>query len=73
MNYYKTANGSTTSISSIGGFKSIGTHNQVTEFSNLTVKTQEVRNLVKQFSGKKENWMDDRFILTGIKNILMGK
>jgi hypothetical protein len=73
MNYYKTSNGSITSISTVGGFKSIGTHNQVTEFSNLTVKTQEVRNLVKQYSGKKSDWQDDKFILTGIKNILMGK
>jgi hypothetical protein len=29
--------------------------------------------LVKQYSGKKSDWQDDKFILTGIKNILMGK
>lgn len=73
MNYYKTSNGSTTSISTVGGFRSIGSHNQVTEVSNLTVKLQEVHRLVKQYSGKKSNWYDDRFILTGIKNILMGR
>lgn len=74
MNYYKTSNGSTTSISTVGGFgHTIGSHNQVTEISNLTVKLQEVHRLVKQYSGKKSDWYDDRFILTGIKNILMGK
>lgn len=72
MGYYRTQTGGMTAINTIGSSPQIGSHKQ-SEQSEYTVKVQEVRNLVKHYSGKKVDWKDDKFILTGIKNILNGR
>jgi lipopolysaccharide/colanic/teichoic acid biosynthesis glycosyltransferase len=72
MSYYRTETGATTSISTYSPSRSIGT-GQVLFSNDLPIKYQEVIRLVSQYSGKRSDWLDDKFILTGIKNILNGR
>jgi hypothetical protein len=73
MSYYRTETGGTASVQSYNFASStIGSHNQGYFTNELPIKYQEVHRLVVQLSGKANDWNDDKFILTGIKNLLMG-
>jgi hypothetical protein len=73
MSYYRTETGGTSSVQSYNfSTSTIGTHNQGYFNNKLPIKYQEVHRLVSQLSGNRKDWADDKFILTGIRNILMG-
>jgi hypothetical protein len=73
MSYYRTESGGTTSITTYSSPTQMGEHFQNPFQSNIPIKYQEVARLAVQYSGKSLNWLDDKFILIGIKNLLMGR
>jgi hypothetical protein len=73
MSYYRTETGGTATIQTYGhSTPSFGSYDQGYFSNEIPIKYQEVHRLVAQLSGKAKDWKDDKFILTGIKNILMG-
>jgi hypothetical protein len=75
-NYIRTGNGGWTVETPYTTYQQIGSHQQVDYNSTcdgIPIKYKEVRRLVEQLSFKESKWQDDKFLLKGIKNILMGK
>jgi lipopolysaccharide/colanic/teichoic acid biosynthesis glycosyltransferase len=72
MSYYRTETGGTTSITTCLSTNSIGT-GQVLFTNDTPIKYQEIARLAVQYSGTQSDWLDDKFILTGIKNLLNGR
>lgn len=73
MNYYRTESGGTTTINTLRPSPVLGEYCQNMWSNKIPIKYQEVIRLVDQYSGNPSDWKDDKFILTGIKNLLIGR